>query len=437
MKPALLLALVVFLAAVAQAVGVPTADHGWISWQCDGPGTPPGCQLVRLSAAGRVEASVPAGESNVFHRLVTSPDGATVYLVGPRLTAYDARTLQPRWSVNGGPPVQHISAAVLPDGRLAVGAARGAVDLRDAATGRRRGTLAHPGLPPPDNDDDDYRQVTALAADPSGRWLAIGSRGGGVRLRDLATGQERQLSGRCGRSRPTAHRGPVSGLVWTGPTTLVSAANDETVQRWNTARGRSTGCRSVPGAARALLALPGDRLLAIGATRAVLLAGSTFQRLAQLGPLAGQIRSWRVLKNVLTLDDGLRARHWDTRGGQETGLGGAPFARLAGTGWTVVVGPDLRVRLTQGGQVQPLQPLALPPLNLTGEGWPERWTVTREGEVLTVSATASVRTMIMGTEEVSTVYRWQRTTGRFLDCRTVFTSGSGADRGCLAASAPP
>jgi hypothetical protein len=70
-------------------------------------------------------------------------------------------------------------------------------------------------------EDDEVTRMTFLA---SGALLALGTRGGLVRLRDLAADGSWALSG---------HRGPIVALAGAADgRTLSSAGDDGTVRRW-------------------------------------------------------------------------------------------------------------------------------------------------------------------------------------------------------------
>ncbi|GGJ79112.1 hypothetical protein GCM10008939_23710 [Deinococcus aquiradiocola] len=253
------------------------------------------------------EAEFQAGQ------LALSPDGRTLYSAGAALHAWDAHTLKLRWTAPpataarpaGSDPPGRMPPplALSPDGRQLVtaGSGPGEVELRDTSSGQLRQSLPHPGPSAITPDNAWSLDVTALAYDPTGRQLAIGSRAGGIRLHDLRTGQERRLTGRCGGvSLPylTAHQGSVGGLVWTGTATLISSANDETVKRWDTLAGLEVTCLSVPGGTRGLQVLPDDRLLALGVTSATLLDAGQFRRVARLGPFPAMLRELSVLECV-------------------------------------------------------------------------------------------------------------------------------------------
>lgn len=326
--------------------------------------------------------------------------------------------------------------AVSPDGRALVVAAvgsAGAVEVRDARSGHLQQTIARSGRQNVTQDEAWYLAVTALAYDPTGRQLAIGSRGGGIRLHDLVTGQERILFGHCGkpdRLSATAHLGPVRNLVWTGATTLVSAANDETLRRWALPAGREESCLSTPGGTTGLQTLPNGRLLALGATSATLIDGLTFRRVARLGPLAGELSELSVLGKTIRLFDLVRDRSWNVVSGQEVDLHGQPLAALDRPGVRVRVGPDMRVTVMQDGRTRTLSPPAVPPFNLDGSGDPSGWKVEVSGAVLTVTAASTVRILIMDSAEFLNVFRWNLVTGRLERCDTTSTVPTERDRAC-------
>lgn len=437
------LALAGFLLGSGEAVstGSPTPEGDWIGWHCRPSAGFPSCALQRVGLHEQVLATAsPLEAGNQPGPLTLSRDGQILYSAGTRLHAWDAHTLKVQWTRPLVPPDRFTGReasplALSPDGRsLAVaGSGPGEVEVRDAASGQRQQTIAHPRASQATQDNAWSLTVTALAYGPTGRLLAIGSRAGGLRLHDLVTGQERLLTGRCGQVSPpfvTAHRGAVNALVWTGPTTLVSTANDETMRRWETTAGRETTCLSIPGGIRGLQALSGGRLLALSATSATLVDGRTFRRVARLGPLPRALSELSVLDHTVQLSDNLRDRSWNLETGQEIDLHGPPLTTWKQQGVQVQVGPDMRVTVVRNGYTRTLSPPAVPPSNFDGSGFPTGWQVELSGPVLSVMAKSSISTGIMDTADILNVYRWNLNTGRMERCDTTSTVGTWRDRAC-------
>jgi len=438
-----ILALAGFMLGSGEAIstGSPTPEGDWIGWHCRPTTGFPSCTLQRVGLQNHVLATAsPVDAGNQPGPLTLSRDGQILYSAGTQLHAWDAHTLKVQWTTPVVTPDRFTGReisplALSPDGRsLAVaGSGPGEVKVRDAASGRVQQTIAHPRASQATQDTAWSLTVTALAYDPTGRFLAIGSRVGGLRLHDLVTGQERRLTGRCGQVSPpfvTAHRGAVDALVWTGPTTLVSTANDETMRRWETTTGRETACLSIPGGIRGLQALSGGRLLALSATSATLVDGRTFQRVARLGPLTRALSELSVLDHTVRLSDTLQDRSWNLETGQEIDLHGPPLATSTQQGVQVQVGPDMRVTVVRNGHTQTLSPPAVPPSNFDGSGFPDGWRLELSGPVLTVTAKSSISTGIMDTAEVLNIYRWNLPTGRLERCDTTGTAGTWRDRAC-------
>ncbi|WP_407542579.1 WD40 repeat domain-containing protein (plasmid) [Deinococcus radiomollis] len=400
-------------------------------------------QRVALQGQPLATAATPVAEVQAGQPAL-SPDGQRLYGAGAQVFAWDAHTLKLQWATPPVPPARSFSGflsqhapsplAVSPDGlTLATAGTRsGEVDVRDARSGRLQRTIPHPRPSEITADNAWSLDATALAYDPAGRQLAIGTLAGGIRLYDLVTGQERLLSGRCGKSASpflTAHHGPVNGLAWTGPATLVSTAHDETMRRWDTSSGREVNCLSIPGGAQGLQVLPGDRLLALGATSATLVDAGKFRRLALLGPFASRLRDLRVLGTTIRLSDGLSDRGWTTGSGRATDVRGRPLATLNQQGVGVQVGPDMRVTVVQNGRARTLTPLAVPPSNFDGSGFPSGWTMELSGGVLTVAAKSSVQTGVVEMTDIQNVFQWNLETGRLERCDTTLTSFE-RDRAC-------
>ncbi|GGJ79086.1 hypothetical protein [Deinococcus aquiradiocola] len=143
----------------------------------------------------------------------------------------------------------------------------------------------------------------------------------------------------------------------------------------------------------------------------------------------------QTLGRTIRLTDGSSDRGWDLKSGREGWGQGRPLAGLDEPGVRVRVGPDMRVTVTRGRQIQTLSPPAVPPFNVYGSGYPAGWTVERSGPVLTVTAKASVRIGVMDMADIENVFRWNLTTGRLERCDTVSTTAlAGQDRACPGAS---
>lgn len=438
-----LCATVLGLTSVASAVlsGVALPGGGWAGWRCLTPEDGLYCRVpvfVRLSASGQVQSRQQVPESRAPGPVLLHPNGRTLYLGGSTLVALDAATLRAHWHVPG-PPVGwgQEPLALSPNGRqLAVSGPNGTVHLLDTRTGRLIRTLHHPFFKDQqDGYGDFFAAPTALAFSPDGHTLAIGSRGGGVRVRSLATGRERHLVGGCGAGRPVAHRGPVRGLLFTGTDALVSAANDEQLIHWSLQRPPRARCLSIPGGVTALHPLPQGRLLALGVTSGTLLNRPEVTRLARLAPFSSELVRWQVTGETLSLSDGLSTRRWNVLSGEPLTSTAAPLATFPLVGALVTIGDDLRVRVRANGQVQDLWPPVIAPANLDGAGSPAGWQVERTGDRLTVKATSNIRVMTMDTANFTNEYGWAWPSGRFLGCRTVLENGRSdkPDRACTSA----
>ncbi len=114
-----------------------------------------------------------------------------------------------------------LSMAFSPDGKtLAVRTAHGGVQLREVLTGKERDRFEFP-----------VRQYEggAVAFSPDGKFLAMGTHDHRIQLWDLATRKE--------TASLVGHRGPVSALLFTADgKTLVSASYDTTLLVWDVAR---------------------------------------------------------------------------------------------------------------------------------------------------------------------------------------------------------
>ncbi|WP_198170410.1 WD40 repeat domain-containing protein [Deinococcus arboris] len=340
--------------------------------------------------------------------------------------ALDANTLKARWHVQLSAAAWSLEPLALsPNGQhLAVAGQNGAVRLLSAQSGRWVNTLQHPFYrDQKDGSGDFFATPTALAFSPDGRTLAIGSRGGGVRLRSLANGQERQLSGGCTAARTAAHLGPVRGLLFTDAGTLVSTANDEQLVAWPLRPPRQARCLSLPGGATSLHLLPQGRLLALGVTSSTLLHWPEVTRLARLAPLGSALVRWQITDTTLALSDQHSTRRWGLLSAAPLPSTALPLATFHPTGATVTIGDDLRVRVKAAGHTRVLWPPAVAPANLDGLGVPVGWQVRLKGGQLTVSATSNVRTMTNGTTDFTNNYVWAWPSGRFLGCRTLHGDG--------------
>jgi len=438
-----LCAAVLGLTSMASAAlsGVALPGGGWAGWRCLTPEDGLYCRVpvfVRLSASGQLQHSQQVPESRAPGPVLLHPDGRTLYLGGTGLVALDAVTLRAKWDVPR-PAVgwEQEPLALSPDGRqLAVRGPNGTVRLLETRTGQLVRTLQHPFFKDrQDGYGDFFAAPTALAFSPDGRILAIGSRGGGVRIRSLATGRERQLSGGCGTRRPVAHRGSVRGLLFTGIDALVSAANDEQLIHWSLQRPQQARCLSLPGGVTALYPLPQGRLLALGVTSGTLLNGPEVTRLARLAPFSSALTRWQATGQTLSLSDGRSTRSWDVLSGEPLPSTAAPLATFPLVGALVTIRDDLRVRVRANGRVQDLWPPAIAPANLSGAGSPAGWQVELTGNRLTVKATSTIRVMTMDTANFTNEYEWAWPLGRFLGCRTVLENGHAdePDRACTSA----
>ncbi|PTA68917.1 WD40 repeat domain-containing protein [Deinococcus arcticus] len=419
--------------------GAALPGGGWAGWQCLTPEDGPHCRVpvfVQLNASGQGERRQQVPESRTFGPVLRHPNGRTLYLGGFTLVALDSATLKARWSVAlSGPSRETEPLALSPDGRfLAVAARNGAVRLLSTQSGQTTQTLHHPFYTDQQNGYGDFFAApTALAFAPDGRSLAIGSRGGGVRVRALGSGQERQLTGSCA-GRQTAHRGPVRGLVFAGAGTLVSAANDGRLVVWSLAGAAPVRCLSLPGGVTSLHTLPHGRLLALGVTSGTLLQPGV-RRLARLAPLASEITQWQVTGTTLALSDQHSTRRWNLPSGAPLPSTAPALATLRTAGATVAIGDDLRVRVQVGGQTRVLSPPVTAPGNLDGSGLPIGWQARLTGNRLTVKATSNIRVMTMETADFTNEYVWAWPSGRFLSCRTLRENGftDDPDRACTSA----
>ncbi|MEU4692224.1 NB-ARC domain-containing protein [Actinoplanes sp. NPDC023714] len=122
--------------------------------------------------------------------------------------------------------------------------ARGTIRFWDAAGAEQGATGPRPG------------GITAIAADPGGRWLAAG--GDDMRIQVWAAPQARPLCALSG------HTGAVTALAAGPADRLVSAGADGTIRRWDVATGQETGRFGSESAALTALALsPDGRWLAV------------------------------------------------------------------------------------------------------------------------------------------------------------------------------
>ncbi len=433
------------------AAALPLPGGGWVGWNCQ---PAKGCTLERLDASGAVQARGLVDRSGYLAATAPVLDaaGRTLYLAGRTTLALDAQTLQQRWASAPNERSEQAVLAVSADGKtlarsdLWVPDAQswGRVKLLDAATGKVTGQLDHPSaaVPTQDSWDASYRTVTALAFSPDGRTLALGSRGDGICLRDLTTGQERTLPGGCGEGRALPHAGQVRSLLWQGGHTLLSAANDGTVKQWDTATLRERSCLPVAGGVSELVQLSPTRLLAVGSDSATLIDAATFHRVARLGPLAGGLQSWRVLGQRLELMDALSnqlgPRRFDARSGQEDLAGAIPLTTLEQGGSRISVRRDLRVVVERGGQAEVLPFFVLPPNNhrvrLEGS---KNWTLNLSGPRLTVGAAGWLRVMTMEGDDFQNRYIWNLDTHRLKSCQMVSLGkmgySDGVDAGCQGA----
>src|SRR5207245_772714 len=119
----------------------------------------------------------------------------------------------------GGADSRFAVLAFAPDGRgLAAGQRNDGVRLWEVATGQERAAFADLNQP------GDAPRPRPLACSPDGRALAAVTHDVRVKVRDAVTGVEHgQLPG---------HRDTVSALAFAGPGTLVSGSRDTTALVW-------------------------------------------------------------------------------------------------------------------------------------------------------------------------------------------------------------
>jgi len=178
------------------------------------------CRPVILDAAThRVVARLRTGIDDLIYGLRFSPDGRTLYAVGPHdegaiVLRFDARTGRRLSGALREPGVFFQSLMLTRDGRTLVtaGAAGSATVLRDARTLRALRRM-------PVGD-----QYTALS--PDGRTLLLGSADGTVRFADLQTGKVRVASGK--------HDGVVERGIFTADGRFaITAATDGRIIVWD------------------------------------------------------------------------------------------------------------------------------------------------------------------------------------------------------------
>lgn len=410
--------------ARARAMGVALPGGGWLGWLLPEPGGAQGAWLVRLDKDGKVAARAEEPEVGTWSgSLALSPDGGTVFSAGENLAALDSRTLRAHWSRASGVPSPPL--AVSPDGRwLALPAGEPAdTALLDARVGRRLRVLKHPG-PALSGEyawNVWYRAVTGLAFSPDGRTLAIGSRGGGVRLRDLASGHEVRLIS-TGRScpntttqRPTAHAGGVHTLRWLDAHTLLTAANDGTLRRWNTEARSLTGCLTVPSGPQAVYDLPGGVLGVVAGPFVRVLDAQTFRFTVALGPHAGWVQTLRAFGGRLQTTDAVSTRTWNPLTGVQEAVTGADLATVEAGDVRVHVRADMRVQVMRAESTVDLTPLAIPARNAEDGGW-RSWKAQLVGDLLTVTATHNLSVVTMERRDFSNVYTWNLGTQRLVAC---------------------
>lgn len=428
--------------ARAQLAGVALPGGGWLGWTLPEPRGARGAWLVRLDENGKAVARAQEPEvGSSSGSLALSPDGGTVFSAGENLAALDSRTLQARWSRASGIPIPPL--AVSPDGRLLALPAGGSGDtaLLDARVGTRLRVLKHPG-PALSGEyawNVWYRGVTGLAFSPDGRTLAIGSRGGGVRLRDLTSGHEARLisTGRpCPNTttpRPTAHAGGVHTLRWLDAVTLLSAANDGTVRRWDVGTSSLTGCLTVPGGPQAVYDLPGGALGVVAGPFVRVLDARALRFTVTLGPHAGWVQTLRAFGGRFQTTDAVSTRTWNPLTGAQEAVTGPDLATVGAGDVRVRVLADMRVRVVRAGSTVDLTPLALPARNADNGG--DSWKAGLSGDLLTVTATTNLRILTNETRDFSNVYTWNLRTGRLVGCHSTediygTLNESGSDPAC-------
>lgn len=427
--------------AHAQSAGVPVPDGGWLGWTFSRPRDAQSVRLVRLGPDGKMAAQAEEPDVGVWvGSLALSRDGTTVFSAGQNLAALDRRTLRARWSQASGIP--NPALAVSPDGRwLALPSGEsGDTALLDARVGKTLRVLKHPGpaLGGESAWNVWYRAVTGLAFSPDGRTLAIGSRGGGVRLRDLASGHEVRLISTgppCPRTavpRATAHAGGVHTLRWLDAQTLLTAANDGTLRRWKTGTRALAGCLTVPGGPQAVYDLPGGMFGVIAGPFVRVLDDRASRFTAVLGPHAGWVLTLRAFGGHLQTVDAVSTRTWNPVTGVKEAVTGADLAGVEVGDVGVRVWADMRVQVERAGSTSSLVPLALPARNAENGG--NSWEAELSGDLLTVTATTNLRILTMETRDFSNVYTWDLKTRRLMGCHgtegTYVLSESRSDPAC-------
>jgi WD40 repeat protein len=165
-----------------------------------------------------------AGNPRLASTLAWSADGTLLALTGMELTkvrVWDIAAGRERYTFDAGRENHVISLEFSPDGTTLAGGWRdGTVELRDVATGAKRGSLR-----------GHQAQVCCLAFDRDGVRLATGDKNQTIKVWDVAGGTELlSLKG---------HRQQATGLCFSPDgRRLASAGDDTTVRVWDLATGQ-------------------------------------------------------------------------------------------------------------------------------------------------------------------------------------------------------